>query len=192
LEVFLLAPGGTALTHRWQLAADGGWSAWSAFGTAAGNAPRVARDGSGRLTVAAVAPSGVGSFHRRQSVPSGGWDAWQPLFGWSTAAPLLVPGADGRLEAFALAPGGARLDHRWQTASGGPWAAAEEFGEPGAVLVATPSAAADATGRVHLFAVTTDGRIRTRVQARPSGGWLPWTAFGDRAVATLRSSAPAP
>ncbi|MFJ6105873.1 family 43 glycosylhydrolase [Streptomyces sp. NPDC092359] len=192
LEVFVLAPGGAALSHRWQLAPDGGWSAWSAFGTAAGDAPRVARDGSGRLTVAALAPSGVASFHRRQSVASGGWDAWQPLFGWSTAAPLLVPGADGRLEAFASAPGGERLDHRWQLTPGGAWHPGEEFGEPGVRLTATPSGAADATGRVHLFAVTTDGRIRTRVQAGPGGGWLPWTAFGDRAVATLRSGTPSP
>ncbi|MFI1809077.1 family 43 glycosylhydrolase [Streptomyces sp. NPDC020422] len=191
LEVFSLAPGGAALTHRWQLAPGGAWSAWGAFGTAAAGAPRVTRDGGGRLTVAALAPSGVGSFHRRQSLPSGGWDAWQPLFGWSAAAPLLVPSADGRLEAFALAPGGERLDHRWQLAPGGSWDPGEEFGEPGVTLAATPSAAADATGRVHLFAVTTDGRIRTRAQERPSGGWQPWTAFGHRAVAPLRSGAPA-
>lgn len=191
LEVFLLAPGGAALTHRWQTTPGGGWSAWSAFGTAAGGAPRVTRDGSGRLTVAAIAPSGVGSFHRRQSVASGGWDAWQQLFGWSTAAPLLVPSADGRLEAFVTAPGGERLDHRWQLTPGGTWDPGEEFGEPGVPLAATPSAAADATGRIHLFAVTADGRVRTRVQERPSGGWQPWTAFGARTVAPLRSSAPA-
>ncbi|MFD5322768.1 glycosyl hydrolase family 32 [Streptomyces sp. NPDC127092] len=196
LEVFVLAPGGTALLHRWQTTPGGSWSSWNRFGTAAGAAPRVGRDGSGRLTVTAIAPSGVAAFQRRQSVPSGGWDDWQPLLGWSTAAPLLVPGEDGRLEAFALAPGGDRLAHRWQTAPGGGWAPAdvfgEDFGEDGTELAATPSAAADATGRIHVFAVMTDGRIRTRVQERPGGGWLPWTAFGDRAMAPLRSGSPSP
>ncbi|WP_030744097.1 family 43 glycosylhydrolase [Streptomyces sp. NRRL S-31] len=189
LEVFVLAPGGTAIHHRWQEAPGGAWGPWSGFGTAAGAVPRVTRDGSGRLTVAAIAPSGVAAFHRRQSAPSGGWDDWQPLFGWSAAAPLLVPGADGRLEAFALSPGGDRLAHRWQVAPGGGWDAGEDFGEPGVVLAAAPSAAADATGRVHVFAVIADGRVRTRVQLRPSGGWQPWTAFGDRPLAPLLSGA---
>ncbi|MCX2182876.1 family 43 glycosylhydrolase [Streptomyces sp. SKN60] len=196
LEAFVLAPGGTALLHRWQESPGGTWSAWNTFGIAAGAAPRVARDGSGRLTVTAIAPSGTGAFHRRQSVPSGGWDAWQPLLGWSDGAPMLVPSADGRLEALALAPGGERLAHRWQTAPGGGWdpggTFGEDFGEPGVALAATPSAAADTTGPIHVFAVTADGRIRTRVQERPSGGWLPWTGFGDRRLAPLRSGAAAP
>ncbi|MFB9436357.1 hypothetical protein [Streptomyces showdoensis] len=59
-------------------------------------------------------------------------------------------------------------------------------------LAPAAAAPADATGRVHLLAVTVDGRIRTRVQARPGGGRQPWAAFGDRAVATPRSSSPAP
>ncbi|MFF4182429.1 family 43 glycosylhydrolase [Streptomyces sp. NPDC001691] len=183
LEVFVLTRGGTAILHRWQQTPGGAWSAWERFGTAAGAAPRVARDGSGRLTVAAMAPSGVAAFHRRQSVPSGGWADWQPLFGWSTTAPLLVSGADGRLEGFTLAPGGERLTHRWQLSPGGSWAVGEDFTEPGVALSATPSAAADATGRLHLFAVGADGRVRTRVQERPSGGWLPWAPFGARAAA---------
>ncbi|MEU9237196.1 family 43 glycosylhydrolase [Streptomyces subrutilus] len=190
LEVFALAPGGAEIRHRWQRAPGGDWSAWIRFGTAAGAAPRVTRDGSGRLTVAAIAPSGVASFHRGQTQPSGGWGHWRPLSGWSAAAPLLVPSADGRLEAFTLAPGGDRLDHRWQTAPGGGWDAGAEFGEPGVVLAATPSAAADATGRLHVFAVTAEGRVRTRVQVRPSSGWQPWAPYGDRVVAPLRSGAP--
>ncbi|MCX5379720.1 family 43 glycosylhydrolase [Streptomyces sp. NBC_00091] len=191
LEVFVLAPGGSGILHRWQETPGGAWSAWSAFGTAAGAAPRVARDGSGRLTVTAIAPSGVAAYYRRQTVPSGGWGDWQPLFGWAAAAPTLVPSADGRLEAFVLSPGGARLGHRWHVDSGGTWSPEEEFGEPGVPLATTPSAAADSTGRIHLFAVTTDGRVRTRVQDRPSGGWRPWTGFGDRLVAPLRPGGPA-
>ncbi|KOU27505.1 glycosyl hydrolase family 32 [Streptomyces sp. WM6372] len=191
LEVFALAPGGSAIHHRWQTAPGGAWAAgWQAFGTAAGGAPRAARDGTGRLTVAAIAPSGLATFHRRQTVPSGGWGDWQHLFGWSAAAPLLAPSADGRLEAFALSPGGAPLGHRWYADPGGTWAAAEEFGEPGVPLAATPTAAADATGRLHVFAVTADGRIRTRVQDRPSGGWRPWNSFGERLVAPLPTGTP--
>ncbi|MYS10799.1 glycosyl hydrolase family 32, partial [Streptomyces sp. SID6041] len=124
-----------------------------------------------------MGPSGVGTFTRRQTAPSGGWDAWQPMFGWSAAAPAFAANADGRLEAFSLAPGGARLSHRWQLAPGGHWGPEREFGEPGVRLVATPTAVRDPAGRLHVFAVTAAGRIRTRVQERPSGGWLPWTSL---------------
>ncbi|MFJ7125433.1 family 43 glycosylhydrolase [Streptomyces sp. NPDC098101] len=191
LEVFALEPGGSGIRHRWQEGPGGAWTAaWHRFGTVAGTAPRAARDGGGRLTVTAVGPSGAGTFARRQTVPSGGWDEWLPLFGWSAAAPALAVNADGRLEAFSLAPGGARLVHRWQTGPGGPWDPAREFGEPGLRLAATPTAAVDATGRIHVLAVTTDGLVRTRVQERPSGGWRPWSAFGDRPVAPLVSGTP--
>ncbi|MFE4258766.1 family 43 glycosylhydrolase [Streptomyces sp. NPDC056883] len=192
LEVFALSPGGAGIFHRWQETPGGAWTAaWQRFGTASGAAPRVARDGSGRLTVAAIGPSGVGTFSRRQSVPNGGWDEWLPMFGWSAAAPAFAANADGRLEAFSLTPGGARLDHRWQSAPGGIWASGGEFGEPGIRLAATPAAALDPTGRTHVFAVTTEGRMRTRVQDRPSGGWRPWTSFGDRTVAPVVSGRPA-
>ncbi|MCY0951391.1 family 43 glycosylhydrolase [Streptomyces sp. H27-S2] len=192
LEVFALSPGGAGIFHRWQETPGGAWTAaWQRFGTASGAAPRVARDGSGRLTVAAIGPSGVGTFSRRQSVPNGGWDEWLPMFGWSAAAPAFAANTDGRLEAFSLTPGGARLDHRWQTAPGGSWDPGREFGEPGIRLAAPPAAALDATGRTHVFAVTTEGRMRTRVQAQPSGGWRPWTAFGDRRVAPVVSGRPA-
>ncbi|MFB9514717.1 family 43 glycosylhydrolase [Streptomyces purpureus] len=192
LEVFALSPGGSGIYHRWQEAPGGRWTAaWHRFGTAAGAAPRVARDGSGRLGVAAIGPSGVGSFARRQAAPSGGWGDWRGLFGWSAAAPAFAANADGRLEAFSLTPGGARLSHRWQVAPGGDWHPGGEFGEPGIRLVATPTAALDSTGRLHVFAVTGAGRMRTRVQDRPNGGWHPWTAFGDRTVAPLVSGSPA-
>ncbi|MET8573446.1 glycosyl hydrolase family 32 [Streptomyces sp. NPDC005012] len=195
LEVFALARGGTGLLHRWQLSPGGAWSAWARFGTPAGGAPRVVRDGTGRLEVTAIAPSGTGGFQRRQAEPSGGWGEWRHLLGWSAGAPLLVPGADGRLEAFGVDPGGERMAHRWQLSPGGAWAPdgawGEDFGETGVVLAGPPSAAMDATGRIHVFAVTADGRLRTRVQALPGGGWRPWTAFGTRTVATLRPGAPA-
>lgn len=191
LEVFALAPGRSAIHHRWQEAPDGPWSAWSRFGTAAGGAPRVTRDGSGRLTVVAIGPSGLGTFHRRQTVPSGGWDDWHQLFGWTAASPALVSGGDGRLETFALSPGGERLRHRWQLTPGGAFDPGGDFGEPGARLAAAPSAAVDATGRIHVLAVTTSGRVRVRVQDRPGGGWRPWASFGDRAIAPLPSGSPA-
>ncbi|MEV5505396.1 family 43 glycosylhydrolase [Streptomyces orinoci] len=191
LEVFALSPGGSGIYHRWQEAPNGSWAQWSRFGTAAGAAPRVTGDGSGRLTVVATAPSGLATYYRRQTVPSGGWDDWQPMFGWTDAAPALALGADGRLEAFALSPGGARLSHGRQAAPGGSWVPDGDFGEPGVRLAATPTAAIDATGRIHLFAVTTEGRLRTRVQDQPGSGWRPWTAFGDRVVAPVPSSSPA-
>ncbi|MEU9856230.1 family 43 glycosylhydrolase [Streptomyces sp. NPDC047974] len=193
LEVFAPSPGGAGIRHRWQEAPGGAWTPeWHPFGGPAGSAPRVARDGSGRLTVAAAGPSGLGTFIRRQTVPSGGWDAWQPLFGWSAGAPALAVDADGRLEAFSLSPGGARLVHRRQLAPGGAWDPGREFGEPDLRLAATPTAAVDATGRIHVLAVTPEGGVRTRVQARPSGEWQPWTAFGDRPIAPVVTGAPVP
>ncbi|MEU5425331.1 family 43 glycosylhydrolase [Streptomyces olivoreticuli] len=191
LEVFALSPGGSGIYHRWQETPNGVWAQWSRFGTAAGTAPRVTRDGSGRLTVVAMAPSGLATYYRRQTVPSGGWDDWQAMFGWTAAAPALAPDADGRLEAFALSPGGARLSHRRQVTPGGSWDPGGEFDAPGVRFAAVPTAAVDATGRIHVFAVTTEGRIHTRVQDRPSGGWRPWTAFGDRAVAPVPAGSPA-
>ncbi|MFD4757945.1 hypothetical protein ACFWOJ_03305 [Streptomyces sp. NPDC058439] len=61
--------------------------------------------------------------------------------------------------------------------------AGEDITEPGVVLPAAPTAAADAIGRLHLFAVASDGRVRTRVQKRAGGDWYPWAAFGTRAIA---------
>ncbi|MEU5032188.1 hypothetical protein [Streptomyces milbemycinicus] len=125
-------------------------------------------------------------------MPSGGWDDWLPLFGWSAAAPTLALNADGRLEVFSLTPGGARLSHRRQVAPGGGWDSGAEFGEPGIRLAATPAAAIDSAGRAHVFAVTTEGRIRRRVQVRASGGWGPWATFSVRPVAPVVSGSPAP
>jgi hypothetical protein len=76
-------------------------------------------------------------------------------------------------------------------APGGDWHPGGEFGEPGVRLVATPTAALGSSGRMHVFAVTVAGRMRTRVQDRPSGGWQPWKAFGDRAVSPVVSGGPA-
>ncbi|MEU2873421.1 family 43 glycosylhydrolase [Streptomyces olivoreticuli] len=191
LEVFALSPGGSGIYHRWQETPNGAWTQWSSFGTAAGTAPRVARDGSGRLTVVATAPSGLATYCRRQTVPSGGWDDWQAMFGWTATAPALALDADGRLEAFALSPGGARIGHRRQVTPGGSWDPDGDFDVPGVRPAAVPTAAVDATGRIHVFAVTTEGRIHTRVQDRPSGNWRPWTAFGDRAIAPVPSGSPA-
>ncbi|MGK5642549.1 family 43 glycosylhydrolase [Streptomyces sp. URMC 126] len=191
LEVFVLSPGGAGVLHRWQEAPNGPWSRWDHFGTAAGTAPRVARDGGGRLTVVAVAPSGLATFHRRQTVPSGGWDEWRPLFGWTDGAPALVPDAAGRLTAFALPPGGEPLTSRRQAAPGGTWEAESGFDGSGVRFAGTPTAVADAAGRIHVFAVTREGRPLLRVQAGPNGTWRPWTAFGDRTVAPVRPGGPA-
>jgi glycosyl hydrolase family 43 len=193
IEVFLLAPGGATIEHRWQTRPDAGgteWSAWQTFGTAAGGAPRTARDGTGRQSVVAIAPSGTAAFVRQQLVPSGPWQDWQWQFPWSESAPALAAGADGRLEAFACSPGGERLLHRWQTSPGGGWHPAVDFGEPGVVLSGTPSVTVDATGRIHVCAVTVDGQVRRCVQQVPSGGWSPWTELGNHPVAAVPAGSP--
>ncbi|MGW7062986.1 hypothetical protein ACWGHM_31450 [Streptomyces sp. NPDC054904] len=149
-----------------------------------------ARSADGRLEVFAAGADGI--HHAWQQEANGNWSAWEPLGGPGGAELAIAPDADGRLEAFSLTPGGARLGHRPQVAPGGDRHPGGEFGEPGLRLAATPTADLDATGRTHVFAVTTTGALRTRVQDRPSGGWHAWAAFGDRAVAPLVSGSPAP
>ncbi|MFJ1704934.1 glycosyl hydrolase family 32 [Kitasatospora sp. NPDC088346] len=157
--------------------------------------PVAGPDAEGRLKVFALDAADRSVLRRVQLDPdTDSWSEWEVFGGPAGAVPVLGRDADGRLEALTLAPGGDRLAHRWQSAPAGAWAPAgvlgEDFGEPGLVLAAPPSAAADPTGRLHVFAVAEDGRLRTRVQDRPGGGWRPWAAFGDRPVAPLRSGAP--
>lgn len=193
LEAFMTTPGGSSILHRWQNRADApgdAWSTWQHFGDAAGGAPRVGRDGTGRQSVVAIAPSGTGSFLRQQLTPSGSWQDWRWHFPWSHAAPSLAANQDGRLEAFSSSPGGERVLHRWQTTPGGGWHAGGDFGEPGLVVTSTPISAVDEVGRIHVFVVTEQGRVRRRVQAAPNGNWRPWTSFGTLTVAVLPSGSP--
>ncbi|MFI1657019.1 family 43 glycosylhydrolase [Streptomyces sp. NPDC020472] len=154
--------------------------------------PVAGLDVHGRLTVFALDAVDRSMLRRVQLDPTTDtWSGWEAFGGPAGAVPTLGRNADGRLEAFSLSPGGARLVHRRQTAPGGSRDPGAEFGEPGVGLAATPAVSLDATGRLHVFAVTADGRVRTRVQDRPSGGWRPWTAFGDRPVAPLVAGSPA-
>lgn len=74
------------------------------------------------------------------------------------------------------------MTHRWQEPDG-TWSGPESFGS--GPFMANPSAARDAAGRIHLFAVARDGALSTRVQTAPSSGLGPWRALGDRPVAAL-------
>jgi hypothetical protein len=186
LEVFALGPGGAYLAHRWQLTPNGEWSGWEGFGTAAGKVPTVARDATGRMNVFALRPSGWGVAVRPQAQASGGWGDWQDFGygGGADAPPHLVAHQDGRLDAFVIPTGGARITHRWQSSATDPsWHADESFGDE--AVTATPSAALDAAGRLHVFAVLRDGTVRERVQSTANGGWRPWSTFGYQRVATV-------
>lgn len=192
LEAVMLGPGGSRVEHRWQTRVGGGpddWSAWTAFGTSAGGAPRVARDGSGRLVVSAPGPTGLGSFTRTQSAPSGTWRPWEGLGGWTLAAPALAADGAGHLHAAALAPGGDRLVVRRQVSPGGGWGAEQDLGEPGVLLAAVPTLALDATGRLWLVAVAADGRVRSRVRST-TGAWSAWQPFGDALVRPVPAGSP--
>lgn len=192
LEAFVLGPGASYVGHRWQTVVGGGpgdWSAWTRFGTSAGGAPRVAQDGSGRLVVAAPGPSGLGSFTRTQSSPSGTWRAWEGLGSWTLAAPALAADGAGGVHAVALAPGGERVVVRRQPAAGSAFGPEQDLTESGVLLAATPGLALDAADRLWLVAVTTDGRVRSRVRSA-GGTWGAWSAFGDVAVAPVPAGSP--
>lgn len=183
MEVFAIAPARNYIAHCWQHSANSGFGSWDAtLGGACGGTPTVARDARGVLELHALAPAGAGVNLLPQTAPSSGWGSWTSAAvpnGWADAACTLVANQDGRLESFVLTPAGSVLSHRWQhNTTDGTWSDWAEFGSGPCQYSATPSAVLDAAGRIHVFAVYTDGSIWTSVQTGPNSGWGAWQAFG--------------
>ena len=88
LESFLVQPGGTQLTHRWQNnTTDGSWHAAEVFADGPiAAAPSAALDAGGLLHVFLVAPDGSVR-ERVQVAPSGGFGGWR-AFGTRRIAAL--------------------------------------------------------------------------------------------------------
>jgi hypothetical protein len=80
LEAFLVQPGGTQLTHRWQNnTVDGSWHEPEVFAEGPiASEPSAVLDAGGLLHVFLVAPDG-GVRERVQVAPSGGFGGWQPF-----------------------------------------------------------------------------------------------------------------
>lgn len=181
LEMFTSLQG-FAVWHRWQTAANNGWSAWKSLGnpvTTGGplGAPAVAHNHDGRLEVFTLATGGA-LWHCWQTAANNGWSAWSSLGTPSTEPaynpPTLTRSHDGRLAVFTIASDGA-VWHRTQHQPGrGPW-------EPWAFLGPHPGTLTDlaagvhADGRVVLFAIghKPDGgtEIWQVEQSAPDGSW---------------------
>ncbi|KJK33281.1 hypothetical protein UK12_35815, partial [Saccharothrix sp. ST-888] len=78
MEVFAVAPDYGSISHIWQTAPNGGWSAWNGdgngpFGGPAGGIPVVGREADGRMAVFVLGPNGNSIAVREQVAPSAGW-----------------------------------------------------------------------------------------------------------------------
>jgi hypothetical protein len=114
MVIFGIDPGG-GITHRWQNAPGGAWSAWTPLGRPAPGAlgrpfPLVGRYG--KLVVFVRGTDGA-LWHTWQS-ETGAWAPdWVSLGGHLTSDPAIVLSPNGALSIFARDPNG-HLTHTWQ------------------------------------------------------------------------------
>jgi hypothetical protein len=100
---------------------------------------------------------------------------------------------DGRQQVFVLSTAGV-VRSLWQNTGRTPlWAPADPFG--GGTLPALADIAAGPTtdGRVQVFAVATNGEMRTRTATAksPTGGWSAWSTWSVARYAPRAATPPA-
>lgn len=175
-EVFVRASGG-AVFHSWQVAPNGGWSAWRTFdGTLQGD-PFVVSTASGRMMVLGRGVDG-NIWHRTQTAPANGWPpAWTPIRpGRFTGDPVAARNADGRIEVFGRGGNGA-VWHIWQDGPDGAWAANwEPLGD--LRVGADFTVAANADGALELFALGEDRSVWHCRQPVAAQSWSAWESLG--------------
>jgi hypothetical protein len=186
--------------HRWQTTVNGSWSSWISHGQPS-DAEQLwlllARNSNNRLDLfAGVATSGTVSerfhtWHLPQTVPNGGWSPWQMLTDYpDPSLPYTLRAidrnADGRLEAFATEGSTGTAWQAFQTSPSGPWHSWIPRGNPpGRALDGFSMVAANANGRLELFATANDGldtehnEIWHVRQTAPNNGWSAWTSLGS-------------
>lgn len=191
LEVF--AQSGTRMYHSWQLA-SGGWSGWHDFGgsfrTTSFTQPIAANNADGRLEVFAI--DGDGRLAHRYRLPAGGWSSWLSLGGsfHRSAVPAVARNPDGRLEVFVLGGNGA-VQHIWQTVPNGGWSGWASLG--GSFMQGElwgPAVAANASGRLEVFATASNRQLHHKWQLS-TGGWSTWRnldGFLDKPVAARNAA----
>jgi hypothetical protein len=82
---------------------------------------------------------------------------------------------DGRREEFWRDSGGCALWHRWQVRPGGPWSGSASLG---GCLTSDVAGAANADGRLEIFARAADNALWHIWQKQPNG-WSGWSAWGS-------------
>jgi hypothetical protein len=149
----------------------------------------------GRLEIVARA-GGKDIYHRWQVAPSNGLnaDGWQLLGGLGDGEPVLAQTKDGRLDIYLHGTDG-NLYVKWQKEPGGPsgwdppggdW---QSLGRPGAALASDPVVAANADGRLHVFARCADNVVYHKWHKTDGTGYLdvwhplPGTVTSDLVVA---------
>lgn len=203
LEVFAVAyRDGWSVWHAWRgTAAPGGdWSGWHSFGPPGSGATAqvaVAANADGRLELCSAEGPDKGSkvvyegrmFHRYQLKAGGGWSDWDSLgggAGFEADTPVLGRNADGRLELFTSAAG--VIWHAWQrdpadSTSWSGWVRLRHDTE----LLGRPAVAADADGRLIVFATSDRGKLWRREQNPGGDGWQPsWVLMGNVASGKLQ------
>ncbi|GAC1320734.1 MAG: hypothetical protein NVSMB2_16880 [Chloroflexota bacterium] len=176
-EVFVVAADGT-VSHVYQVAPNGGWSGWLSHGGGVRGDLSIGTNADGRLELFALGTDGQ-TWYLRQIAPGSAWSAWVPWAGATlTSGPAVGRNLDGRLEVFAVGTDGS-IWHAWQTAPNGGWSGWTNSGGPASGFTSdSPAVAANADGRLEVFAVGSD-RDRYHVgQTAPNGGWSHWLTFG--------------
>ncbi len=158
------------------------WSDWRLLGGTALREIAAERDGTGRLTVAAIGASGSVSVVQ-QTTANGSWGQWRSLDGHDLVEvrlarsingklTLLAVGADGKLYARELPSGGEWSD--WTLVSAQPF-----------VHLASLAVAPNANGLLELSAASTETSVLHMAQRPDLSLRDTWTVLGMPAEVTL-------
>ncbi|CAM5494162.1 putative protein OS=Streptomyces paromomycinus OX=92743 GN=GKJPGBOP_00778 PE=4 SV=1 [Streptomyces rimosus subsp. rimosus] len=175
--------GSGGITHRWQNAPGGAWSAWTALGRPAGRAvgrPWALVGRYGKLVVFVRGDDGV-LWHTWQS-EAGEWaPEWVPLGGRLAGDPAVVLSPNGALSVFARDPEG-RVTHTWQRGPEQGYAWNETWADMEGAVRGRPTVLVGRDGGMVLFARGADDALHHRWQTGTGGPWSAWTPLNGRLV----------
>ncbi|GAA4100880.1 hypothetical protein [Actinomadura miaoliensis] len=180
MVIFGVDPAG-GITHRWQNAPGGAWSAWTPLGRPAPGAvgrpfPVVGRYG--KLAVFVRGADGA-LWHTWQS-EEGAWAPdWVSLGGRLASAPAVVLSPNGALSVFARDPGG-RLTHTWQRGPEHGHAWHGEWVDMEGDVQGRPCLLVGRDGGMVVFARGSDDQLHHRWQTGTGGPWSGWAPLGGR------------
>jgi hypothetical protein len=207
-EVFAVGNDGN-VWQIWQIAPNGGWSAWATLGkppTEIRHSDRITigRNKDGRQELFVMGGDDA-LWHIRQVAPNVGWSDWESLgkprdLGFSEppkerdlSEPLVQENADGHLEVFA--PGNGAFCNRWQEAPNSTvwrhqgW---NEKPQPSPAVRITGLEAAlnvggQLNGHLEVFALGSDGNLWHAWQIDRAPNWSPWESL-ERPPTEIRAA----